>query len=77
MDRLILLSTYLNPGEAYIAKGLLENEGIESFVFDEISATYTPLLVGVRLMVRESDLDRAKKILVEMGAAKTDPPGPG
>ncbi|MFZ5645154.1 MAG: DUF2007 domain-containing protein [Bacillota bacterium] len=67
MDRLTLLSTFLNPGEAHIAKGLLDNEGVESFVFDELSSTYTPLLVRVRLMVRESDLDKAKKILSEMG----------
>ncbi|MFZ5633396.1 MAG: DUF2007 domain-containing protein [Bacillota bacterium] len=58
------IAKYSNAGEAHITRGLLESEGIEAYVFDELSAAYTPLAVGgVRLVVRQSDLERAVKIL--------------
>lgn len=65
MDKLVTVATYSNPSQAHIMKGLLESQGIESFVFDELAAAYTPLAVGVRLVVRRSDLERAAKILGE------------
>lgn len=63
MEKLVLLTVFLNAAEAYMMKGLLESEGIESFVFDERAAVYTPLLAGIRLMVRNTDLERAKEII--------------
>lgn len=63
MEKLVLLTIFLNVAEAYMMKGLLESEGIESFVFDERAAVYTPLVGGVRLMVRNIDLERAKEII--------------
>lgn len=64
MDKLTLLVTFFNPAEAYMAKGKLESEGIESFIFDELAVSYIPLMAsGIRLMVRGTDLERARKIL--------------
>lgn len=66
MEKLVKVAAFLDVNEAYLAKGLLENEGIEVLLFDEHSAVvvYTPFAVGgLRLMVKESDLARAKNIL--------------
>lgn len=73
MDKLVTVATYLDSIQAHIMKGLLESEGIESFVFDELAAAYNPLVLGVRLVVRQSDLERAAKIL---GEEKQNSPGP-
>ena len=68
MDKLARVTNFLNTNEAYIAKGLLESEGIEAWVFDEQGAGYTPFVVGgVRLMVRRSDLENAINILALKG----------
>ncbi len=64
MEKLVTVGTYSNPGEAHIIKGFLNSHGIEAYIFDELSAAYTPLTVGgVRLAVRQSDLERAVRIL--------------
>ena len=53
---------------AQMVHDLLENEGIKSFINDEIigtrSAVYMSGFGGVRVMVAETDLDKAK-IVVE------------
>ncbi len=66
VEKLVKVATFLDINEAYLAKGLLENEGIEAFLFDERAAVvvYTPYaLGGLRLMVRQSDLTKAGGIL--------------
>jgi len=51
--------------EAHLAQGLLEGEGIESFVADEYAVGTVGISQtdGVRLRVRASDLDQARDIL--------------
>lgn len=63
MEELILLAAFFNAIEAHMAKGMLESEDIEACIFDERAVAYTPLMTGIRLMVRAADLERAKKIL--------------
>lgn len=64
MDKLVTVATFFDTNEAYIIKGLLESEGIEARIFDEHAAAYTPFVVGgVRLVVKQSDLERTQKIL--------------
>jgi len=64
LNKLVTVATFFNASEAYIIKGLLESEGIEAMIFDENAAAYTPIVIGgVRLVVRQSDLEKAKKIL--------------
>lgn len=63
-DKLVQVTTCLDLTEAYILKGLLESEGLEVFLFDEHAAAYTPFVIGgVRLMVKEAALERAKEVL--------------
>lgn len=64
-DRLIVLQAYGNPQEAEFARGLLESHGIDVFLADEHVArmgTYMPI-GGVKLQVREDDLNEAREIL--------------
>ncbi|MCL6611269.1 MAG: DUF2007 domain-containing protein [Peptococcaceae bacterium] len=69
MERLVTVGRYSNPAEARIVQGLLNSRGIECCILDELSAAYTPLAVGgIRLAVRQGDLERATKILSEKKA---------
>lgn len=64
MEKLVTVGRYSNPAEAHIAQGLLNSHGIYCCILDELSAAYTPLAVGgIRLAVRQGDLERAIKIL--------------
>jgi hypothetical protein len=54
------------PYEAYLAKGLLESEGIHASVIDENTSgtiLYSPAIGGVKIQVSEADYERARKIL--------------
>lgn len=64
IDKLVQVAAFFDLAEAHILKGLLESEGLEVFLFDEQAAAFAPLVVGgVRLMVREPDLERARELL--------------
>lgn len=66
-NRPVVVASFLNANEAHIFRGLLESEGIESFVYHEHSAMYTPVLIGgVQVAVREKDLAKARVILEEI-----------
>jgi hypothetical protein len=57
--------------QAYLARSFLENEGIESYVWDENTAglypLFNPSLGMVRLVVAEEDMDRARQLLIVFG----------
>jgi hypothetical protein len=53
--------------QAQMVKNLLENEGIESFLKDEIIAR-SPIFRpggGVRVMISELDYEKAKLVVIE------------
>jgi Putative prokaryotic signal transducing protein len=53
--------------EAELAKGKLESEGVDCIIRDASSAVTNPLVVtGVPLLVRDTDLERAKQILAQV-----------
>ena len=64
---LVTVAEFSQASEAYVAKGLLETEGIWAFIADEYTITtswpYSRALKGVKLQVRESDLEAAQRIL--------------
>ncbi len=64
---LVTVAAFSQAPEAYVAKGLLETEGIWAFVADEYTITanwlYSLALKGVKLQVRESDVAEARRIL--------------
>ncbi len=63
----ILLNSYNNYIEAHIAKGVLEEEGIKSWLKDEHTLTIGPILTnavgGIKIMVAKEDAERALDIL--------------
>jgi tetratricopeptide (TPR) repeat protein len=64
---LVTVAEFSQAPEAYVPKGLLEAEGIWAFIADEYTVTanwlYSRVLKGVKLQVRESDLEAARRIL--------------
>lgn len=55
--------------DAHLLQNYLESEGIESFILDEFTVDMNPLfsnaIGGVRLQVREEDVERAKELIDE------------
>jgi len=73
-EKFITVLTFTFPYESAIIRGRLESEGIVCFVKDELTAQVNPFysnaIGGVKLQVRESDLDRTIEILKEAGYIK-------
>lgn len=67
MDDLMLVSTFLYRHQADHAKGLLEDQGIESMVSADDCGGIRPNLSfgtgGVRIFVNKEDYKKAKEIL--------------
>lgn len=70
MSDFIVINVYNNYVEAHIAKGVLEEEGIESWLKDENTVTIDPILTnavgGIKLMVENAQAQRAVDILVRL-----------
>lgn len=63
-----LLYRYTNYVDANVALGMLQTEGITSFLIDEYSATIMPFINngGIKLMVEEQDIAAAKMVLKDV-----------
>ncbi len=70
-DRFVTILTFVYPHESGIPCSLLESEGIECFMRDEMTASVQPFysnaIGGIKLQVRESDVQRAIEVLTEGG----------
>ena len=68
-DPLIVIATYSDATKAYIARGLLESEGIDASLRDEHLITANWMLSnavgGVRLAVPQTQLERARRVLLQ------------
>ena len=75
-DRLVTAIRFVYPNELGVPRSLLESEGIECFVRDEFTTSVQPFysnaIGGIKLQVRESDAQRAMKILHEGGFIQDD-----
>jgi Cdc6-like AAA superfamily ATPase len=75
-NNFVTVLTFTYPYEAEIIRGRLESEGIECFMQDELTVQVNPFysnaIGGIKLQVRESDLERAIKILKEAGYIKEE-----
>ena len=74
MEDWITVITFTFPSESYVPRSVLESEGIEVFMKDELTAQvhnfYSNAIGGVKLMVRKDDARRAYEILKEAGFIK-------
>jgi hypothetical protein len=66
-ETFVTVATFSHSIEAHVARIKLESEGIFCVIADENAVNanwlYSNLLGGVKLRVRPSDLERAKKLL--------------
>jgi hypothetical protein len=65
-ENTVIVRTFINEFEAERAKGILEEEGIESYISsDNVGGMEPPLqlIQGIKLLVLEADLKKAKEIL--------------
>ena len=65
MEKEIVLKTYIHRYEADIAKGLLDEKGIDNMISDDdISGFHPGLIVSeCSLIVNEKDLEKAKEAI--------------
>jgi len=68
-EKLITIGQFSKGVDAHLAKTKLQSEGIECFIQDEhlisLIWLYSNAIGGVKLQVRASDVEKAKKILSE------------
>ena len=68
MSAVVELAKFNNRTEAELARLYLSSEGIESVLFDaEVAGFYGGLLMPVRLMVLDEDIELARGLLAERG----------
>ena len=74
MDDWKTIITFTRPQEAYMAKGYLESQGIESFIMDDMTAQvnflYSNAIGGVKVLVSDADYERGIEILKKGGYIK-------
>lgn len=71
MDGWTIIQTFTLPQEAYMAKAFLESSGVNTMLQDELTAQvnnfYSNAIGGIKLWVRNSDVQEGIKILTEGG----------
>ena len=62
-SELVTVSTFRSTADAQIAKGVLDEEGIESIIRSDNAGGMYPPLAGADLLVRFEDLEKATEAL--------------
>ncbi len=60
---LVTLSTFRSTADAQIAKGILDEAGIESMIRADNAGGMYPAISGADLLVRSEDADKARDAL--------------
>ena len=60
---LVVVSTFLSTADAQIAKGILDEVGIESMIRADNAGGMYPAISGAELLVRSEDVDKANRAL--------------
>lgn len=63
MAGLIIVSTFPSTADALVAKGVLDEAGIDSMVRSDNAGGMYPALAGADLLVRAEDAERAREAL--------------
>ena len=66
MEKEVVLNTYIHRYEADLAKGLLDEKGIDNMISDEDIGGFRPgMIIGdtIKLIVNEEDLEKAKEAI--------------
>lgn len=66
-NELLLFKTYYSDAEAYIDKGVLETNGVQCAITNELVSTVYPLTItplgAIRLWIRRKDAELARQIM--------------
>ena len=60
---LVVISTFLSTADAHIAKGLLDEAGIESMIRADNAGGMYPAISRAELLVRAEDVEKATESL--------------
>jgi putative signal transducing protein len=60
---LVAVSTFRSIADAHVAKGILDEVGIESIIRSDNAGGMYPALAGADLLVRAEDLEKAVEAL--------------
>jgi len=60
---LIAITSFRSTAEAQIAKGVLDDAGIESVIRSDNAGGMYPAIGDVELLVRSEDIDKANELL--------------
>jgi len=66
---LIAISTFRTPADAQVAKGVLDDVGIESMIRSDNAGGMYPAIGGAELLVRVEDSARAHDALIDAGGS--------
>jgi hypothetical protein len=72
VSELVAVSTFRSMADALIAKGILDEVGIESMVRSDNAGGMYPALAGADLLVRADDVERAHEALGRRHQRSTD-----
>lgn len=76
MDNWTIAISLMFPTEAHMVQGYLESEGIETIMKDEMTIQvnnfYSNAIGGVKILVRDVDLERTLQLLEKGGYLKTE-----
>lgn len=74
MSKLVTIASFINPWDAYLAKGKLEDEGIPALIADEYHVwanwIYAQALGGVKIQVFEENASAANDILSSLAQGR-------
>jgi len=62
-SELIVVSTFRSTADAQIAKGILDETGIESMIRSDNAGGMYPAIAGADLLVRAEDAETASEVL--------------
>lgn len=75
-SELVAVSTFRSTADAQIAKGILDDAGIESMIRSDNAGGMYPALAGADLLVRAEDVIKANETLDGAIVSQNDPPIP-
>lgn len=66
-DRLVVFNSYVNDADAYIAKGVLETNGVPCIINNEIFSSVYPVGLApwgsIKLLIFRRDVEKAIRIM--------------
>lgn len=66
-DRLVVFNSYVNDADAYIAKGVLETNGVPCIINNEIFSSVYPVGLApwgsIKLLIFRRDVEKAIQIM--------------